>query len=467
MRWLHDEAARADPEGLYSKAMPHAVRPSTIGQRARVSEALVANLAGADDFDTLRRNVLNPGNADWTEQGVREELLKRGADQDYIERAMAHVVGPTEDEWYQGFVEQGMKADEVEALKDIIARVADLHELTPRELIGMTQAGKPISLDELGKYRGPTLYQSVLDANKARGFETLPIDHPTHVRMQELANEELQSIVKSPEAKKKLTAYINAVENRRVTQGGRPTGARVEFHGPKPPDGIPSAVNPFDRDEAHAVRAFRMNQTTQGPVEMRNVDDLIPEYVRPASQGTVSAADVAGGIQKPIKVTPGGRVLDGHNRLAAAKEAGHKQVPVVVETPTTPRPAGETGGPIHIGGALNADDHMRLLRRVFSEEDIRSQALWYDQMRSSILSLAGNDPEVGAKMLLRFAYTQMNTSPEQGMRFVLRFGEDLHTGALDPATMLARLGRGDRGRGPWALWAERQAPAEVGCRHLA
>lgn len=335
IRWLHDLAARSDPESLFSIDMPAAVRPSIIGQRAQVSERLVAHLAGAEDFKSLRRDVLNGGNAEWNEQVVAERLMQAGADQDYIQRAMAHVVGPTEDEWYEGLMDLGMTAKETEAMKDLIGRVAEMYEVTPRELIGMTQAGKPLSINELGKYRGPTLYQSVVDANEARGFKTLPVDSPEVQRMTEVANRELQAVARSASGAKKVRTYTAATERYRVSGVGKPMGQRVEFHGPKPKEG-----------------------------EM-------------------------------------------------------------------------AGLPIHYGGEVNAEDHMALLSRVFTEEDIRSMALWYDQMRSSILALANNDPELGAKMLLRFAYTQMNTSPEQGMRLMLRFTEDLHTGALTPETLLA------------------------------
>jgi ParB-like chromosome segregation protein Spo0J len=67
-------------------------------------------------------------------------------------------------------------------------------------------------------------------------------------------------------------------------------------------------------------------------IEHRSVDQLIP-YVRNAR--THSEAQIAGSIKQcgfvnPVLIGPDGVIIAGHARVAAARQLGLKEVPVIV-----------------------------------------------------------------------------------------------------------------------------------------
>src|SRR6266702_8178692 len=79
-----------------------------------------------------------------------------------------------------------------------------------------------------------------------------------------------------------------------------------------------------------------MNSLAISSTEFRPIDPLRPNQLNPRgelhSAGLEELADSirAQGVLQPLLVTPGGVVVAGHRRLAAARLAGLSDVPVVI-----------------------------------------------------------------------------------------------------------------------------------------
>src|SRR6266581_3409769 len=79
-----------------------------------------------------------------------------------------------------------------------------------------------------------------------------------------------------------------------------------------------------------------MNSPAIPSTETRPVNDLRPNPLNPRGELHVAGLDEladsirAQGVLQPLLVTPGGVVVAGHRRLAAARLAGLSEVPVVV-----------------------------------------------------------------------------------------------------------------------------------------
>ena len=80
----------------------------------------------------------------------------------------------------------------------------------------------------------------------------------------------------------------------------------------------------------------RMTASSASSTETRPVNDLRPNPLNPRGELHVAGLDEladsirAQGVLQPLLVTPGGVVVAGHRRLAAARLAGLSEVPVVV-----------------------------------------------------------------------------------------------------------------------------------------
>jgi len=80
----------------------------------------------------------------------------------------------------------------------------------------------------------------------------------------------------------------------------------------------------------------RMTASSASSTETRPVNDLRPNPLNPRGELHVAGLDEladsirAQGVLQPLLVTPGGVVVAGHRRLAAARMAGLSEVPVVV-----------------------------------------------------------------------------------------------------------------------------------------
>jgi ParB family transcriptional regulator, chromosome partitioning protein len=79
--------------------------------------------------------------------------------------------------------------------------------------------------------------------------------------------------------------------------------------------------------------------TVTGSAEVRPILSLRPNPLNPRGEldpaGLDELADSirAQGVLQPLLVTPGGVVVAGHRRLAAARQAGLTEVPVMVRDP--------------------------------------------------------------------------------------------------------------------------------------
>lgn len=79
----------------------------------------------------------------------------------------------------------------------------------------------------------------------------------------------------------------------------------------------------------------------------------------------------------------------------------------------------------HRFGPIEGKDWWEQLRNVLGEGSdespkLRELADWYHDMRRGVLALAHNDPHEAARLLVGFGVSQLNTSPHEGMRFLLR-----------------------------------------------
>jgi hypothetical protein len=202
---LYDMFSRTDPEGalraldpagvrgvgeVFNELGPAAFRASHIGMREPVGTPLLRYLGigkGWQDTSWSQyRNLLrDPNVPEHTVAGLAEKMRSAGASEDYIDRATAMVTFPKPGEYYKAMLEtSGKTKAEVDLQRSWDEQTASDMGIPLHEYLSRQFADKPQTLDALGTNRGWSLFQRILQAHEARGFDVVGIDSPVlqHLR---------------------------------------------------------------------------------------------------------------------------------------------------------------------------------------------------------------------------------------------------------------------------------------------
>jgi len=449
VQYMMDIITRANPDKVFEVLPMSAMQPSHVGRRARTSLRLTRYILGVEedlDWSALRKQAADPTNLDMTEDRVRELFRLAGADDDYTERVLHRLFGFTADEYWEGVLKNigpntKVARKDVEAIRSFYKHMADSMEMSEDEYLGRRFAGVPLSIDQFGNVKGKAQFQMLRDAFQLRGLKAIEAGSPEDMTFREFVQQATPKFVSQNEPWR-----------------AAPNGDIAEYA------------------DISALEKY---------IEAEEFD---PEVI------SRLAEDIrANGIEEPIvlEFAPGTskvRVTDGLKRMAAAREAGLRRVPVFArrndglergirytkvlpeDQLTTPSKLGfrtsrtaktlaemsdaerkhadafnarmlreadpTLGSPVsgRVGnleyGPRSFADHMDELDRVMTEYERVEALRWYDDIRTGLFSMYG-EPEAARRALLGFAVSQRNASPEDGFGYLwaglerLRRGQEL------------------------------------------
>lgn len=207
---LYDLFSRSDPEGalravdaqgirgageVFAEHAPAAFRAAHIGAREPVATPLVRYLGiGKGWRDTswksYRAMLRDPANTDHTIENLAQTMRDAGASEDYIDRTVAQAAFPTPGDFYKSLVEtSGKSKAEVAAWRAFDEQAARDEGIPLDEYLSREFADLPQTIDANGNYRGWSLFQRILQAHEARGFDVVGIDSPILGHMRDRGNE--------------------------------------------------------------------------------------------------------------------------------------------------------------------------------------------------------------------------------------------------------------------------------------
>ena len=470
--FLYDMVAKANPESAYARLGPAAFKPHHLGAGVRVHPQFVASLVygeteaaqlGLGKLRKRVKDVSDPLNG----QTIEDALRAVGADPVYIERAVALFTAPSPKEHYRALEALGRTKEEVNAWRIEDKRVAEERGMNLDEYIARRFENAPGSIDAVGRVTDPTLFQQIADAFSARGTEVLAADHPKVLRMMRLAEQYPPSMERAA-AGTPVKAMTDAQKKGHQWDGARDKRAVDETVGQTPTDTVrvvpatgEASVETLSASIKTAVAGSRKQADELDAQlalvrEAKGVLEGMFSVSRPSAAALADANKVIRKAEKKIaKIRRGaaefetgaGRILAGPSasdqavraEIDAAFDAGdiEKGNKLIEEHALH---GGERGARAHateVGTvvrdgrswhrfkALSGDEWWEQTRNVLGQGSddspiLRELADWYQDMRRGFMGYANNDPELAAKLLVGFGISQLNTSPPDGMRFLLR-----------------------------------------------
>jgi len=500
IRWFNDLLARNNPDSAYSavKAQTHPAeffRPSFVGAKTRVSQQIVMEVVNQnrvtpiETWGTLRRRFRDPKDTEVTEGWLTDILTEAGADPNYIERAKLHL-GYADEAEFERRMTALLGKDEAKAVMDYHRAVAEAEGIHISESLGDKYADAPKSLDQWNEKRGMALFQVIEDAMIARGLKVPDIDDDILKAYVEIGRARMPDLsLPAPDRELAWVGHPHATQTELIPLSellamapGNPAtrlsseevddlAASLNAEGMREP--IQLTYGQQDRtvliDEGnHRLEALRRSHPkgqdkVMVPVTVflnkrrplggtvvpgRPPDEFgyIPNQMKPSDIGLVDPEVALFRRNEAERLRATKDLTDAERKGRAALKARvdrarNPELGVPGQVPNAPDGRllahDNNGRVIHsIGGRKEPVQWLEELQNNLTDDQIREAAQWYSSMRRSFMALNDNQREEAVQMLMAFGATQLNTSPVDGMRFLLRISETLRGGGKLPDDLM-------------------------------
>jgi len=444
-------------------------------------------------FAQLRARYLDPKDTVVTPGWMEERLRALGADEQYIEKTKWRMEYPTEAEFEATLAEIG-GPEEAARIMDYHRIVAEDEGLPLIESLADKYHGAPKSLDEAtGQWKPTTLFQLTVDAAEARGMSVVPLDHEAVVvggKMAQIGQPKMPDIglppavaeleweghalapytelvpmnliadiqpgnalrmtpaelntlaadIKSNGIREPIQlTYGKADRTVKVDEGNHRVAALIQLAGEKPDalKGVNIPVTIIRHEGAAggtAVRGAFADEFGYVPANLRPSDIGIGD----AESAAIRRHDTALRRDTAVKdLTPAqakGRTFQqARAQRAADPKVGTPGLILGVEDGRLI--ARNADGKIthRLGGRKTPQEWVEELQNNMSDEQLAEHASWYSDMRRGFMALSENQQEEATHLLMAFGITQLNTSPVDGMKFMLRVVETMRRGQDLPA----------------------------------